>query len=112
MWGKDFLHLISFLTLHFQVDPPNLSEIASFQTTVYNRFLSINSENPFTIQTLKYYFNMYSFILKGVITQSGQAASKLHTSLSDWNVTHTDKTSSQTSHLVMAHRRQHRWELI
>ena len=56
MWGKDFLHLISFPTLPFQVDLLNLSKIASLQTTVYNRFLGINSENRLTIQTIKYFF--------------------------------------------------------
>lgn len=59
MWGKDFLHLISFPMSPFHVDMPNLSKIASLQTAVCNRFLGINSENPLTIQNLEIRTHFY-----------------------------------------------------
>lgn len=46
MHGKDFLHLLSFLTLSFQADLTNISETTSLQTTIdcWASILKINHD--------------------------------------------------------------------
>lgn len=99
MWGQDYLHIISFPMSPFEADLPNLSEIASLQAITDSWALTqkIQSQyrpwNMILICTLLYLEEWW---------QSGQAASRVHSSLSGSNITHVDKAPLKTPRLAMA----------